>query len=121
MHGQQNVKLCRRLLFGIGRIIMSEASHNIKHSLLYLISRGSFCRHKESPNKAAMQPNLVYRNILITKKMERQIKFFETNSLSLSMFIWMGKLDPEERLHTAGMKSLRAIASYRLLQGTMEL
>ena len=67
-----------------------------------------------------MQPNLVYHNILITKKRETQIKFF-SNKLALSIFIWMWKLDAKERLYAAEMKSLRAMAGSRLLQGTVEL
>jgi len=66
-----NIKINKQnLLFGIGRLIMSEASRIIKHSAQYLISRYRCCRHRERINKVAKQPNLVYRNILITKKRE---------------------------------------------------
>jgi hypothetical protein len=88
--------ITRRLLFGIRRIIMYEASHDIKHSARYLISRCSSCRHTESLNRAAMQPNLVYRNILITKRRKTQIKFFKTNSLSIRLYgceNWMPRKD----------------------------
>jgi len=35
-------------MFAIGRITMSEASHSVTHSVQYLMSISSSCRHRES-------------------------------------------------------------------------